>query len=67
MFSHTVSMRGVKEFLQSSTIHGLAYIATTDNKLARLFWVFVVICGFTGAAVIIWESDFCTADIKDKE
>ena len=53
-------MRGLKEFLQSSTIHGLAYIATTENKLARLFWMFVVLSGFTVAAYMIQRSDFCT-------
>ena len=58
------SMRGVKEFLQSSTIHGLSYIAATD-KLTRFFWMFVVLSGFSGAAWIIWGSDFCTAQICD--
>ena len=53
-------MKVVKEFLQSSTIHGLAHIATTD-KLTRLFWMFVVLSGFTVAAVLIQRSDFCTA------
>ena len=45
-------MKVVKEFLQSSTVHGLAYIATTD-KLTRIFWMFVVLSGFTGAAMLI--------------
>ena len=53
-------MKVVKEFLQSSTIHGLTYIATTD-KLARLFWMSVVLSGFTLAAVLIQRSDLCTA------
>ena len=59
-------MRGVKEFLQSSTIHGLSYIAATD-KLTRFFWMFVVLSGFSGAAWIIWGSDFCTAQIRDQD
>ena len=59
-------MKVVKEFLQSSTIHGLAHIATTD-KLTRLFWMFVVLSGFSGAAWIIWGSDFCTAQIRDQD
>ena len=45
----------VREFLETSTIHGLFYIATTD-KLARLFWMFVVLTGFMGAGVIIQKS-----------
>ena len=48
-------MKVVKEFLLSSTIHGLTYIATTD-KLTRLFWIFVVLTGFSGAAVLIMKS-----------
>ena len=48
-------MDGVKEFLESSTIHGLVYISTT-RRLARLLWLCVVISGFTGAGVIIYQS-----------
>ena len=54
-------MEGVKEFLESSTIHGLSYIA--DNRvLVRLLWVCVVITGFTGAAVLILQSFASWAD-----
>ena len=67
LFSHRnpVIMRGVKEFLQSSTIHGLAYMATTDHKLTRLFWMLVVLSGFAGATYMIWGSDFCTVERYD--
>ena len=51
----TLNMGVVREFLETSTIHGLFYIATTD-KLARLFWMFVVLTGFMGAGVIIQKS-----------
>ena len=44
-----------KLFLESSTIHGLAYIAST-KKLIRLFWVFVVLAGFSGAGLLIYQS-----------
>ena len=37
-----------KEFLESSTIHGLVYISTS-RRLLKLFWLCVVITGFTGA------------------
>ena len=69
LFSHRnpVIMRGVKEFLQSSTIHGLAYMATTDHKLTKLLWMFVVLSGFTAAAMLIqkayagwWENPIST-------
>ena len=48
-------MENVRNFLESSTIHGLAYIAT-GRKYARLFWILVVISGFTGAGVMIYQS-----------
>ena len=48
-------MEGVRTFLESSTIHGLAYISTS-RKYARLFWVLVVITGFIGAIMIIEKS-----------
>ena len=44
-----------KVFLESSTIHGLAYIAGTE-KLIRLFWIFVVCVGFYGAGILIHQS-----------
>ena len=46
---------GVKEFLGSSTIHGLSYIAA-NRRFARLFWICVVLTGFTGAAYLIQQS-----------
>ena len=54
-------MEGVKEFLESSTIHGLSYIAG-NRVLVRLLWVCVVITGFTGAAVLILQSFASWAD-----
>ena len=48
-------MDGVRTFLESSTIHGLAYISST-KKWSRLFWVLVVLLGFIGAASLIYES-----------
>ena len=48
-------MKGVGTFFESSTIHGLTYIATT-RKYVRMFWILVVIVGFVGASLIIKES-----------
>ena len=48
-------MKTVKEFLESSTIHGLVYISTT-KRLVRLLWLCVVISGFMGAGVLIHQS-----------
>ena len=48
-------MEQLKEFLESSTVHGLVYIATTRH-FSRLFWVAVVVCGFTVAGLMINQS-----------
>ena len=48
-------MTGLKEFLETSSIHGLVYLATTE-KVTRLVWMFVVMAGFAGAAVLIQQS-----------
>ena len=59
--SQTQAMEELTTFLESSTIHGLAYIAT-GKKFVRLFWVLVVIGGFTGAGYMIHESVQSWAD-----
>ena len=46
---------GLKNFLESSTIHGLVYWSTT-KKVSRLFWILVVITGFSGAGYMIQQS-----------
>ena len=48
-------VQDVEEFLGSSTIHGLSHIAA-NRGLARLFWLGVVIWGFTGAGLLIQQS-----------
>ena len=48
-------MEQVRTFLESSTIHGLAYIATS-GKYVKLFWTIIVIAGFTCAGILIYES-----------
>ena len=48
-------MEEVTTFLESSTIHGLTYISTT-RKYVRLFWLLVVVTGFSGAGYLIRES-----------
>ena len=49
-------MEGIRGFLESSTIHGLNHISSTKKRFARLFWITVVIIGFTTAGIIINES-----------
>ena len=56
-FADTLSltMERVRTFLETSTIHGLNYISTT-RKYSRLFWILIVIVGFSGAGFLINES-----------
>ena len=46
-------MEGVQEFLESSTIHGLAHISSSRNSLIKLFWIVIVISGFFTAGMFI--------------
>ena len=48
-------MENMKLFLETSSIHGLTFISTTRNNW-RLFWILVVILGFIGASVMIYQS-----------
>ena len=48
-------MEHIKTFFDTSTIHGLNYISST-RKLSRLFWILVVIGGFSVAGYLIYES-----------
>ena len=45
----------IKEFLDTSTIHGLSFISST-RRWSRLFWILVVIGGFSGAVYMIYTS-----------
>ena len=48
-------MQEFTNYLESSTVHGLVYISQT-KKLIRLFWIAVILFGFTAAAMLILES-----------
>ena len=51
------SIKGLfREFLETSTIHGLQHIGGEKQKLAKLIWVVIVVCGFSIAAVLIMDS-----------
>ena len=55
IISCATTMEEVNTFLESSTIHGLAYIAVT-RKYARLLWTLIVFVGFTYAVFMIYQS-----------
>ena len=54
-FLVTFKMEGLKNYLESSTVHGLAYIGQTRN-FAKVFWILIVITGFTVAGILIHQS-----------
>ena len=50
------TMDTIKEFLESSTIHGLVYIATSKRKLGKIIWLLIVLIAFTVALRLIYNS-----------
>ena len=48
-------MDSIREFLRSSTIHGLSHVTKTKG-LVRCFWMFVISTGFIGSGVLIKQS-----------
>ena len=60
-----------KEFLESSTIHGLFHISNS-KRYSRFFWIFVVILGFSGSIFLIvqafnnWDLDPIKTTIETK-
>ena len=46
----------LREFLESSTIHGLVHISTVKSKTARAIWVAVVVASFAYAIYMINNS-----------
>ena len=49
-------MDSLKEFLETSTIHGLFYISSAPSKRSKIFWLLVVIVGFSSAFYLINDS-----------
>ena len=54
-------MEHIKEYFESSTVHGFSYISNT-RKYVRSLWILIVIGGFIGAFVLIHESFDSWAD-----
>ena len=47
-----MTIEDIKQFFESSTIHGLYYISTA-RRWSRLFWMLIVLVGFSGAGYLI--------------
>ena len=60
----------LREFLESSTIHGLTYISSSRSKRAKATWFLVVMSSFSAAVILIyqsymeWEDDPFSTDIS---
>ena len=46
----------VREFLESSTIHGLVHISTAKSRTARVLWATIVVACFASAIWMITDS-----------
>ena len=55
MKEHKIDMKEFESFLESSSISGLNHISNT-RRYGRLFWVFIVLTGFTVSGFLIYES-----------
>ena len=53
--SENSTMLELNHYFEHSTVHGFSYISNT-KKLSRLFWIMVVLSGFTCAGVLIYQS-----------
>ena len=49
-------MEALREFLTSSTIHGLAHLASAHNVAKKIFWVAVIAVSFGAALYLISNS-----------
>ena len=49
-------MDSLREFLETSTIHGLVYISSAPSKVSKAFWMLVVVFGFSTAFFLINSS-----------
>ena len=46
-------MFDLREFLETSTIHGLPRIASSRKKFLKLFWFLTIVVGFSFAGLLI--------------
>ena len=51
-----VKMEPLREFLESTSIHGLAHVSTSKSKAAKVGWLMIVVFGFGFAGFLIQSS-----------
>ena len=50
------NMDVLREFLETSTIHGLSYISTSRSKVAKAIWFLCVLFSLSAAFFLIWKA-----------
>ena len=46
----------LRDFLETSTIHGLAYISNVPSKTGKVIWLTIVVAGFCTSGYLINDS-----------
>ena len=46
-------MKVIKDFLETSSIHGLFFVGDSKHPLIRCFWIATVIAGLVGSYIMI--------------
>ena len=46
----------LREFLETSTVHGFSHIASSEKKVSKLCWLAIVVAGFSTAGYLIKTS-----------
>ena len=60
----------LKEYLESSSVHGFLYVSKAKHFLAKILWLCIVIIGFTSATIMIssafknWEDSPIKTNIE---
>ena len=49
-------MESLREFLETSTVHGLAYLSTSKSRAAKTIWAILIVAAFSSAGYLIWQS-----------
>ena len=46
-------MKVIKDYLETSSIHGFFFVGDSKHPLIRFFWIATVIAGFVGSYIMI--------------